>query len=295
MPLKIIEKYTKRIPHSCLVKLQAVYDSLKTAEKKAADLLLSRPEFFANSSIVEASEAAQCSEATFVRLAQRLGYSGYVDLKEHFSEKIAVEDNPTHLYSGISENDDYATIASKVFKATMQALEDTLEILDKKQYKEAVGALCSSNKILLCGIGDAAAVIQSGFQKFIRIGLNVQASPDPDVQMIYISHMKKGDVLIAVSHSGRTKSIVEAAKYAKSKDVKVISITNYPVSPLAKNSDIILLTAAFTEHMEGEIMSKRVTELCVLESLYINVLLKCRNKLCESLDCSNIALEKNKL
>ena len=46
MPIKIEERNLGKIPHSCMVKIQAIYDSLKSAEKKAADLLLEQPDLF---------------------------------------------------------------------------------------------------------------------------------------------------------------------------------------------------------------------------------------------------------
>lgn len=293
MPIRISDESIEKIPHSLFVKLQAIYDSLKTAERKAADLLLERPSFFAEASIVEAAEAAGCSEATFVRLARKLGYSGYPELKNGL-DRGNVE-NPVQLYKGITEQDDYDSVVNKVFKASIQALEDTLNVLDRNEYKKAADALCKAEKMVLCGVGDAATVAKSGYQKFLRIGIDVQASPDIDVQLVSIAHLKKNDIVIAISHSGRTKSILDAVKYAKSRGVKVISITNYPVSPLAKNSDIVLLTAAFTEHVKGEVMSKRVAELCILESLYVNVLLRKKDELTNNLDRSNLALEVNKI
>ena len=293
MPMIISENSAVKIPHNCLVKLQAIYDSLKTAEKKAADLLLDKPDFFAQATIIEAAEAAGCSEATLVRLARRLGYGGYPELKSVISSRTS--SSPTKLYQGITEEDDCGEVVKKVFSASIQALEDTLDILDKDEYKKAVDAVCSCKKLMLCGVGDAAAVARSGYQKFVRVGFDVHAPEDTDVQLIAVSHMKPGDVVIAISHSGRTKSIVDVIKYTRSLGVTVICITNYPVSPLAKNSDIILMTAAFAEHAKGEVMSKRVAELCILESLFVNVLLKCRDRLVENLERSNIALEINKL
>lgn len=293
MPIKITENCAELIPHSLLVKLQAVYDSLKSAEKKAADLLLERPTFFSEVSIVEAAHVGGCSEATLVRLARKLGYSGYPGLKEHLGQKR--EPHSVNLYDGITEEDSYENVAKKVFQASIQALTDTLNILGKDQYTNAVNAILDAKKIVFCGVGDAANVAQSGYQKFIRIGVNVQVSADPDIQLITASHLQMGDVLIAISHSGKTRSIVDVVKYAKLAGATVIAITNYPVSPLAKNSDIVLLTAAFTEHVKGEVMSKRVSELCILESLFINVLIRHKEKFIEDLNRSNNALEINKL
>lgn len=294
MPIKMTKENMGEIPHSIIVKMQAIYDTLKTAEKKAADLLLTEPLYFSKASIVEAAETAGCSEATFVRLARKLGYMGYPALKA----AILAEENkesPALLYKSITENDDCNAVIRKVFDTSIQALRDTLNVINREKYGRAVDAVCKADKIVLCGVGDAVTVIRSGYQKFLRAGMDVQASSDIDVQLISISHMKKNDVVIAVSHSGRTKSIIEVVKYAKTMGVTVISITNYPVSQLAKNSDIVLLTATFAEHMKGEVISKRVAELCILESLYINLLLNRKQEMGFSIDRSNRALEKNKI
>lgn len=293
MPINITEKMITTIPHSCLVKLQAVYDSLKTAEKKAADLLLERPGFVAGSTIVETAGQAGCSEATLVRLARKLGYGGYPELKNALIN--GKDENPVGLYGNINETDDNITIATKVFSASIQALTDTLNLIDKVEYEMAVNAVSNCGKILFYGSGDAAAVAQSGYQKFMRAGFNVQSSVDMDIQLIAVSHMKKGDVLMAISHSGKTKNVLDVVKYARAIGVTIISITNFPVSPLARNSDIVLCTAAFTEHVHGEVISKRIAELCILESLYVNVLFKRRSVLIKKMEMSNLALEINKL
>ncbi|MBC7958339.1 MAG: MurR/RpiR family transcriptional regulator, partial [Vallitaleaceae bacterium] len=104
MPIVMSETSREKIPHSCLVKMQSVYDSLKSAEKKAADLLLSEPTYLESASIIEAALRAGCSEATFTRLAKKLGYLGYPELKSHLTEG-EVKQNAS-LYEDISETDD---------------------------------------------------------------------------------------------------------------------------------------------------------------------------------------------
>jgi len=292
--LNINEINSRFIPRDLYIKLQAVYDTLKSAERKAANLLIDDPKLFAGFSISQAAISAGCSEATLVRLARKLGYGGYPELKLHIRE--AFGDNPAYLYDEISEKDNCDVIVEKVFSASVQALNDTLNVLDKEEYRKANDAICHAKKIVFYGVGDAANVAQSGFQKFLRLGVNVFVSTDMDIQFIFVSQLVKGDVLIVISHSGKTKNVVDVVKYAKVTGATVICITNYPSSPLAKNSDIVLLTATFVEHfIMGEVISKRIAELCIIESLFINYLLIHKDKLVENLERSNIALANNKL
>lgn len=107
--------------------------------------------------------------------------------------------------------------------------------------------------------------------------------------------MNKDDVLFAISYSGRSRTVVKAAKIAQESGAKVIAITNFPISPLTKKSDIILQTAAFSKYATGEVISKRIVELCIIESLFINYLLKKGQPTMDVLRKSNEVIGINKL
>lgn len=287
------EKNLEKIPHNCLIKIKAVYDSLKTAEKKAVDFILDSPEEIKKLTIVDFATKAGCSEATIVRLSKRLGYDGFPELKADFSEYDA--NGEDFEYEGISRSDDYGTVVKKVFDATIQALKDTFDIMNLPEYEKASNVLLNSEKILFCGVGDAALVAMEAYQRFLRIGHNCMASQDPDLELIMSSQLQAGDVLVAISHSGRSKTVINSVKRGKKAGATIIAITNFPISPLAKNADILLLTAAFsTQPFTGEVISKRVTELCIIESLYANYLIKKGKIALDRLDISNDAVSVNK-
>lgn len=287
------ERHLEKIPHNCLIKIRAVYDSLKSAEKKAVDFILEHPEEITHLTIVDFAEKAGCSEATIVRLSKRLGYDGFPKLKADFPRH---EGNDDYFeYEGISKDDDYPTVTQKIFEASINALKDTLEIMDTEVYSQAMEALLNARKILFCGVGDGALVAMEAYQRFIRIGEHCMVSQDPDVELIMSAHLTPDDVLIAISHSGRSRTVINALKKGKQAGATTIAITNFPLSPLAKNVDIVLLTAAFsTQPDTGEVISKRVTELCIIESLYTNYLLKNGKAALDRLNISNEAVSINK-
>ena len=80
-------KESKEISHACLIKFHFIYDNLKSAERKAADFCLSNPSDVATLTISEVAERSGCSEATLVRLARRLGYTGYPELRASIRAK----------------------------------------------------------------------------------------------------------------------------------------------------------------------------------------------------------------
>lgn len=265
------ELINEKISHQCLVRLQMIYHSLKSAEKKAADYLLLDPEGFAKGSVVEVAKKAGCSQATIVRLAKKLGYDGYAQMRGFILKN---SNDTSTLYQNLSENDSAVEVAQKVFISSVQAIEDTLNIMDKESYERAVDTLEKANRIIFIGAGDASVVAQAAFLKMCRMGADCLYFPDYDNQIVTAHHLKPGDVLFAISHSGMTKSTLYAMRYAKKAGATVIAITNSPVSPIGKCADILLATATFHNDDIGEIMTKRIPELCIIESIYINMLMR---------------------
>ncbi|HUV06092.1 MAG TPA: MurR/RpiR family transcriptional regulator [Spirochaetia bacterium] len=288
------EQNMDRIPRNCGLKIKAAYGTLKTAERKAADFILENPDEVMDLMIVDYANRAECSEATIVRLAKRLGYKGFPDLKADFAD-LKKGDDVGLDYQGINKKDSAPDIFRKVIDATIDALRDTLHIMDKSQYVKALKSMLNAPNVLFCGVGDATLVAMAAYQRFVRIGQPCCCSEDPDLQLIMASHLRKGDVAIAISHSGKSSTVVNTIKMAKQAGATAIAITNFPVSPLTKNSDIVLLTAVFTQHVTGEVLSKRVAELCIVESLYINYLLQKGASAIRMLTTSNDAVKVNKL
>lgn len=304
----MISHFNQKLPRACMLKIKAVYDTLKSAERRAVDFLLKFPQKAATLSITRYAEQAGCSEATVVRLAKRLGYEGFPELKSEVarSAKPASEQarkvseqapkaSEDFEYEGISSSDSTLKVVGKVFETTVGAIRDTFKVLDMTQYERAVKALLKAKSILFCGVGDAALVATEAYQRFIRIGKHCLVSVDPDVQLIMSSQLTRGDVVVAISHSGKSKTVVNAVRLARRSGVTVVAVTNFPVSPLTKQSDIVLLTAAFSEHVTGEVISKRITELCIIESLYINYMIRKGRPVLARLAKSNRAVSQNKL
>lgn len=281
---------SERVPHRCLIRLRGIYHSLKKAERKAADYLLAAPEAIHDAGVVEFSIHAGCSQATVVRLAKRLGYDGFPALRKDFaSPETEVP------YRDIDLTDTPETVLRKVFANSVQALQDTLAAVDPVQYTKAVAALLAAKSLAFFGLGNAAVVAREAYQKFLRIGVPCHTTEDLDLQLIILSnHLTQEDVIVAISHSGESKPILAVAREAHARGIRVLAITNFPRSSLAKSADVVLLTAVFQEHINGEIGSQRLAQLAVLESLYVNYLLRSGARVRKALTTANEVIGANK-
>lgn len=274
-----------------LIRLQSVYHTLKSAEKKAADYMFAKPHRVAEDSVGVTASLAGCSEATLTRIARKLGYTGYSELRA----AITAADDASDAYGDISETDDEMETARKVFRTSIQALSDTLDLIDPAAYKKALQLLRDAGRFLFLGVGDAYTAVYSAYLKFLRIGKDVRCPQDFDLQLIEASQLKENDVVFIVSHSGRTHTLNEVVKCARSQGAKVITVTDHPISPISKQSDVVLQAAAFMPDTVGEVVAKRIPALCLAESLYINLINRMDKGYLKVLENSNEALKTNKL
>ena len=180
MTVDLSDPQIQKITYQCLLRIQSVYDSLKSAERRAVDFLMTDPEFLAKNSIVEVAVRAGCSEATLVRLSYRMGFGSYSDLKAAVLKEDATE-NLECLYEGIEEHDDAPTVMGKVMRSSIQAIEDTVSLIDPQAYQRAVDAILAAGRLQFAGIGDAGVVAMSGYYKIFRLGMNVYFSQDDDL------------------------------------------------------------------------------------------------------------------
>lgn len=269
----------------CLIRIRSAYSDLYSAEKKVADYILENPQDIMHLSVTEVASQSGVSEATVVRFCRSLGYMGYQDFKLTLARDTVSPIKTIH--EDLEKSDDIGTITHKVFQNNIQALKDTLEVLDIKEMERAKEALMKADKILIIGVGTSSPNVQDAYNKFFRIGLNCSCQTDSHLQVMEAALLKKGDVLVAISHSGSTKDPIETLKVAKKRGATTICITNNSLSPITKEADIKLLTASRETRFKSEALASRIAQTSIINALFMafslhrfNKTLKC-NKLIE--------------
>jgi len=260
------------IPRATQLRVLSIIDELKAAERRAVDLLIAKPEDIPHLTIGEYARRAGCSEATVVRLSKHLGYEGYPQLKQAFSEES--DTDGVGDFASIDRDDDSSAVIRKVTESAISGLRDTLEVIDIGQFDRAVDAIVAADKLVFCGLGDGYPVAIEACQRFDRVGQPAWAPIDADQQLILATHLGSGNVLVAISHSGRSTTILDAMDAARRSGAAIVAITNYPGSPIGKNADMVLQTAVFTTDWSGEIVSKRIAQLAVVESLFARFMIR---------------------
>ena len=92
----------------------------------------------------------------------------------------------------------------------------------------------------------------------------------------------EGDVVVLISHTGRTKSLVEIAQIARGNDATVMGITSKD-SPLAKECSLVLSLEVPEDTDMYMPMASRIAQLVLIDILATGFTLRRGNKFRENL------------
>ncbi len=246
-----------------LLQAQLMYNDMGKSERRVADWLFSHSGEILPYSITDLASKCESSEATIVRFSKRLGCSGYQDLKIN----LAKEHDKKIISPTITGEDDCYEIFEKVCNDAYMSLERTKKTLSAEAMTKAAKAIGDARRVVLIGLGTSASVAEGASNKFLRAGCNSSAYSDTHMQAIAISQMMRGDVLVGVSQSGSSKDIVEGMKRAREHGATTVSITSRERSPIARQSDIILLTDTEETKHSSLGLNSHLSRLVVIDAL----------------------------
>lgn len=218
-------------------------------------------------SITEVAEAAGVSEAYVVKLAHDLGLKGFQDLKIALAREIV--EPVKFIHEDVQPGDDAATVIRKVFQSDLQALADTLKVLDATAMQRAVELILTAERVEFYGIGSAAPVAVDLYYRMLRIGLPCTVSTDSHMQAVSAALTGPHVAVVVISHSGSTRETVDAMRLAKEAGARTICVTNFGKSPIQAYTDVALYTAAAETTFRTEAMTSRIAELSVVDTLYV--------------------------
>ena len=118
---------------------------------------------------------------------------------------------------------------------------------------------------------------------------------DNHIEITSAVHLTEKDVAVGISHSGRTREVVDILKIAKMRNATTIAITQYGKNPIEEVSDIILHTANVENNFRSGAMASRIAQLFVIDTLFIGVACRRYDNVEKYLETTREALQFKKV
>ena len=134
-------------------------------------------------------------------------------------------------------------------KKLLSGAEKVIESVDRESVEEFIRTLVEARekrrKVFIVGSGRSGLVGKAFALRLMHLGFNTYVAGET-----IIPALRKGDIVVAISGSGMTKTVVALAEAAKEIGVKVIAVTSHPDSKLGRIADQVVVIKGRTKVAE---------------------------------------------
>ena len=189
-----------------------------------------------------------------ISLATELGKKGYNESMIPFDK----EDNPKMIFN-------------KVFNSGINTLKSTYQMIDFSKIDEISKRFASAQRIFIFGVGTSSVVAVDAAYRFSQLDVQAYAYTDILQMNVMAKNMKNGDVAFGISHSGRTKAVVDAMRSAKQVGATTVALASFTKSLLYTESDYSISVYADEKNYPVEAVSARIAHMCVIDALMLTI------------------------
>jgi RpiR family carbohydrate utilization transcriptional regulator len=219
-------------------------DRMRPSERKVAAAVLADPGAVVHLGMAGLADAAGVSEPTVMRFCTGLGFTGFQAFRLGLAQSLAVGIPVTH--SAIEPDDPVEAMAGKIFDHTLSSLDRTRRSLDTAAVAAAVETLVRATSVHFVGLGASGIIAQDALQHAVLFGVPCNAPVDLHQQYMAAAMCGPGEVIVAISNTGRTTSVLEVTERAKRGGASVIAVTGGP-GPLADLADVAIVLRTFED------------------------------------------------
>lgn len=213
---------------------------LSKNQKKIANYLLANENDAPFLTVSKLAAKVCVSDATVIRFANALGYSGYLELQQSIQDSVQRQLTTVARLRSSLENPQ-SIQPNNIFQNDIANIEITHMHLDESAIQEAAHAIIAAKNVYILASRSAKAlgVFLEYYLDIIRD--NIHILDYPWLKSSFLETIGPDDVVIGISFSRYSSSTVETFDFAKEKKAFNIAITDRLTSPLTRSASVSLL------------------------------------------------------
>ena len=201
------------------------HEHLTDTEKKVINFINMNTDKISSMSISDVAEATYSSPATVSRTIKKCGISGFAELRYLLTQQAETQQDNIEV--------------NEVFNKSLIKVSNTIDHLSIDTVLSVVREIREANRIYLLSRGLTEHVAQEFALKLQILGINVFSNSDPSIMQEITSHVKKRELVIIFTLSGKTPELLRAAENAASLGARIITVTcGSQDTPLARIAQV---------------------------------------------------------
>lgn len=245
-----------------LKRINAIKEEMFLAERKVADYIVANPQEVVRLNVTDLAERSGSSDATVIRMCKRLGYGGFYQMKLALAEELG-----RYQMVGYMDTSENPGSAREVIQCLTRDLLRIADLLDEEKVQRCADLICQSNRVFVSAVGNTIPVAMDFAFRLCRLGINATCETIVEYGMASMVKGNSQDMLLAVSHSGSSKHVIQTVEIANHKKMPTVAVTGFSSSTLARNAGFYLLTTVENPLFGEYGSSSHIYEQAVLDAV----------------------------
>ncbi len=235
---------TDKVSHSLEERITARLNELTRSEKAVARFFADQPEKVVLLSALEIAGLLKTSDATVIRTAQSLGYSGLGELRDELVMSLFPSTPPDirlrHTLDQIASRPEDAISHSLALQ--IELIQQAARTIRPADFRRAVEIIHDAERACVFGIGPSAAMVQYLVLRLVRFGRQALPFTETGVRLSdSLLAMRSGDVLVALAYGRVSVEVDVATRHARKKGVPIVLLTDRLSAALEDRIDVALV------------------------------------------------------
>lgn len=260
--------------------IKSNFNSFSKGQKRIAQFIIDHYDKAAFMTAAKIGERVDVSESTVVRFATTLGYSGFPEMQKALQVLIK---NKLTTVQRIGLNDDVYSdnlkLHKKILKNEMNSIRYVFDHFDMEALDKATELILNTNRVFVLGLRTSSTLANYlGF--YLDVALDdVKVLNNSGVNSLYeeIIRINEDDLLIVISYPRYSKTTIDAARFVKEHNAKIVAITDTEESPVYALADASLLAKSNIVSFVDSL----VVPLAIINNLIINISLREKEEIVE--------------
>lgn len=250
-------------------RLAARRADLSPAEQRVADFFAQHQEDVVFFSAMEIAQRIGTSDASVVRTAQSLGYSGLQELKREFVRVLRSRTGlPLPISASDAVDDRPGAALDHVLATQIELLEEMRRTVRTEDFERALDILHAADRILVFGTGPSASLADHLVLRLIRLGRQGATLRGSGIELAsMLLQVRPGDALVAMAYRRAYPEVRVTLRHAKERGVPIVLLTDTLGMALAEQ---VTVTLSARRGKYG-IVGSGATTLVILDAFVIGL------------------------
>ena len=255
--------------------------SLTNADQRLINVMMADPATAQFLSGAELAARAEVHEAAATRLAKKLGFKGYPQLRDSLRDEVRANSEPAGRMSRKLDAVEGDSLIRDLVRREVATLDALAGQLDQGRLDNAADRLIAARRIFLYGRGHAISIVALLDRRLRRFGLQIVTLPTNGRDLAeHVLGMQAGDVVLGLALRRRPKGLGRLCQYAAELGAGSIVIAD-TVGPRLKPEPDQLLWASRGPDDEFQTLT---VPMAICNALVLTIAKRNRARSMEALD-----------